>query len=145
MIGVFPKKNAYVPTDPAAVKKVRMLSRQTRLLLSNHIDTLDQLTDYRDGAQQRIDALTERRKQLYNRRRYLTGAELAACQKSIEELTAQIDKLRQEVKLCRYIRKRTQAVLQPDRPLQGDARGPEAEATEPAKKEKPEKDTAFEI
>lgn len=145
VIGVFPKKNAYVPTDPAAVKKVRMLSRQTRLLLSNHIDTLDQLTDYRDGAQQRIDALTERRKQLYNRRRYLTGEGLAACQKSIEELTAQIHKLRQEVKLCRYIRKRTQAVLQPDRPLQGDARGPEAEATEPAKKEKPEKDTAFEI
>lgn len=144
VIGVFPQKKAYVPTDPAALKKVRMLSRQTRLLLSNHIDTLDQLTAYRDGVQQKIDIFAERRKQLYNRRRYLTGEELAACQKNIEELTTQIDKLRQEVKLCRYIRKRTQTVLQPDRP-HSNPEGPEAGAAEPAKKEKQEKHKEFEI
>ena len=62
----------------------------------------------------------------------------------IEELTAQIDKLRQEVKLCRYIRKRTQAVLQPDRP-HSNPEGPEAGAAEPAKKEKQEKHKEFEI
>ena len=48
--------------------------------------------------------------------------------------------------MCRYIRKRTQTVLQPDRP-HDEPEAPEAEATEPAKKEKPEKDQTpkFEI
>lgn len=135
-LGVFPKKKRTVFADQQAVKKLRMISGQTRLLLSNRIDTLEQLTEYQQRVQKKIDPLTKERKNLFNRCRYLSGEELAACQRQIDEVNREIEKLRQEVKMCRYIRKRTQPVLQPVRPIPETDEEPEtAPSTEPAKKE----------
>lgn len=107
LFGVFPQKGQRPQVNRNELRQMRNMADQTRLLLKNHIDTLEQLSAYRAGKQARVQSLCARRKPLYGRIRRLEGGEAAAVRKQLDDLTAQIKELRREVRLCDSIRNRS--------------------------------------
>ena len=91
--------------------KLNCLDAQTRLLASQKIETLPQLLAYRDGLQEQIDTLTAERTELRNlqkRERRAGGKDTVSTR--IVEISADLRKLRKEVKLCSEIEARSTEV-----------------------------------
>ena len=91
--------------------KLNRLDVQTRLLASQKIETMPQLLAYRDGLQEQISALLAERTELRNlqKREKRAGREDTVSAR-IAELSAQLRKLRKEVKLCSEIEARSTEV-----------------------------------
>ena len=91
--------------------KLNRLDAQTRLLASQKIETMPQLLAYRDGLQEQIDTLTAERTELRNlqKRERRAGREDTVSAR-IAEISAQLRKLRKEVKLCSEIEARSTEV-----------------------------------
>lgn len=106
LFGVFPKRQQRGRYPRSEVYRMRDIAGQTRLLISNRIDTLEQLAVYRADRQARIDALCKERKPLYNQLRSAQPEERETIQAQIDALTSEIRKERREVKLCDEIRNR---------------------------------------
>ena len=84
--------------------KLDAITQEARLLGTNHIDTAQQLSSYKENLETRIDSLTMLRKQLYRRQRTVAvKSDEAASQQvktEIDSLSKELKQLRWEVKLC---------------------------------------------
>ena len=80
------------------------ITQEARLLGTNHIDTAQQLSSYKETLETRIDALTTQRKQLYRKQRTVAvktdKAASLQVNEQIDSLSKKLSKLRREVKLC---------------------------------------------
>lgn len=77
------------------VRRFEQYQRQFRYLHQNRIETEEQLSMLYDALQAEIDALTERRAELYRKKR--KGADV---ERSITEITQALRPLRRELRLC---------------------------------------------
>ena len=97
--GKTPKRSRSVPfTIRQEAAKLRRYQRQFRFLRKNRIETMQELSMLHDALQAQIDALTERRKGLYEWKRH--GIDVT------QELSAVNERLRQtrrSLNLCRSI------------------------------------------
>ncbi len=93
--------------------KLNRLDAQTRLLANQKIETMPQLTAYQGSLQEQIAALTAERTDLrkQQKRDKRAGSEDTASAR-ISELSAQLRKLRREVKLCSEIAERSADVAE---------------------------------
>lgn len=104
-LGILPKGRAS-PKNPhfllrEDVRKMRTISQEARLLARNHIDTAVQLSSYKEGLQEKMEALTTARKRLKNRIRSARDEQqLTMLKADISAITKELSKLRGEVKLC---------------------------------------------
>lgn len=71
--------------------------QQTKFLWKHHIETMDELLDYKDSAETKIQQLARQRKVLYRQKR---EPERAAREEKIKALTQQMKSLRHEVYIC---------------------------------------------
>ena len=96
--------------------KLEAITQEARLLGTNHIDTAQQLSSYKETLETRIDALTTQRKQLYRKQRTVAVKtdEAASLQvkEQIDSLSKELSKLRREVKLCSDIEIRSGIMLE---------------------------------
>ena len=88
-----------------------ILNIQTKLLASQKIETMTQLTAYQKNLQEQIDTLTAERTELRNlqKRERRAGRENSVSAR-IAELSAQLRELRKEGKLCSEIEARSTEV-----------------------------------
>lgn len=91
--------------------KLDAITQEARLLGTNHIDTAQQLSSYKENLETRIDAVTSQRKQLYRKQRTVAvKTDEAASQQvktKIDSLSKELKQLRWEVKLCSDIQVRS--------------------------------------
>ncbi|MDL2300141.1 relaxase/mobilization nuclease domain-containing protein [Clostridiaceae bacterium OttesenSCG-928-D20] len=112
-LGALPKKRTPNPKQVyfllrEDIRYMQNISREARLLAANGIDTDVQLAAYKDGTQEKINALYTRRKSLRNRVRSITDEDKSAELKiEIASLSERIGVLRREVRLCENIEKRS--------------------------------------
>ena len=98
---------------------------QFRYLMKTHIETAEQLSMQYDAIQAEIDALTDRRRELYQWRR--AGQGDAAIDGEIAAITDRLRTLRRELKLCARIEGDIPGVRERVLRQQADERGPEKE------------------
>lgn len=79
--------------------KLERYQEQFRYLRQNRLETANQLSMQYDAIQAKMDALTERRKELYQRKRRGDGE----VQTEIVQITTQLRALRRDLKLCARI------------------------------------------
>ena len=79
--------------------KLERYQEQFRYLRQNRLETANQLSMQYDAIQAKMDALTERRKELYQRKRRGDGE----VQTEIAQITTQLRILRRDLKLCARI------------------------------------------
>ena len=113
-LGILPKQKHPSPAKMAFVLredllKLNQITEETRLLVRCHIDTEEQLFSFRDARKAQIGALSERRKGLRNEVRHVgvTEAGKKAMRSEIASLSAEIEQLRKEEKLCDGIAERS--------------------------------------
>jgi hypothetical protein len=105
-LGVIPKKRELNPKRVyflyrADIRFIQNISRETRLLVTNKIDTADELTAHRDGLTTKITTLSTDRKHLRYQMRSISDEDKVTAMKSeIATLSKQISALRKEVRLC---------------------------------------------
>ena len=96
--------------------KLDAITQEARLLGTNHIDTAQQLSSYKENLETRIDAVTSQRKQLYRKQRTVAvKSDEAASQQvktEIDSLSRELKRLRWEVKLCSDIQVRSGIMLE---------------------------------
>ncbi len=113
----------------ADVAKLRQYQRQFSLLRKYRVDSDAQLSALEDALQAQIDALTDRRKELYGRKRKGEDveADIAAINSGLRRLRrelklcgrieADIPRIRERTRLCRVQESRTQDKPVRDRPM----------------------------
>jgi hypothetical protein len=90
------------------IRFIRNISKETRLLVRHGIDTVEQLTTYKDGLTAEIAALSGERKRLRYQVRGVQGDEkMVAMKTGIAALSVKIGELRKEVRLCEDIERRS--------------------------------------
>lgn len=96
--------------------KLDAITQEARLLGTNHIDTAQQLSSYKENLESRIDSLTMLRKQLYRKQRTVAVksdvAEATKVKSEIDSLSRELKQLRWEVKLCSDIAIRSGIMLE---------------------------------
>lgn len=110
---------------PASIKRVSIYMRedlknmdsmiaQMELLGREHIETTDQLVQYKSDTELKISMLEELRQELYNAKRRADRQEdaagSAALKSQISDITSQLKMLRKEVVLCSKIEERSAQV-----------------------------------
>ena len=84
----------------AEIIKFDRYQEQFRYLTKNRIETADQLSMQYDAVQAEMDALTERRRELYKWRRAYPSDNIDS---EIDGITANLRQLRRELKMCTRI------------------------------------------
>ncbi len=104
-LGILPKgkqpnyaKLHYLLKDD--LMKMDAITKETRLLCRNHIDTVEQLLSYKGSLETEMADLTEQRKELYSKSRKISGEEKEAVKARLTEITERMKVLRKEVRLC---------------------------------------------
>lgn len=96
------------------LKNMDNLIAQMELLGREHIETTDQLAQYKSGTESKMDQLTELRKELYNAKRradrHGDATNATAISSQISDITSQLKALRKEVALCSKIEERSAQV-----------------------------------
>ena len=91
--------------------KLDAITQEARLLGTNHIDTAQQLSSYKENLETRIDVVISQRKQLYRKQRTVAVKtdEVASTKirAEIDSLSKEMKQLRWEVKLCSDIEVRS--------------------------------------
>ncbi len=110
---------------PASVKRVSFLMRedlrkldrldeQTRFLGTNGIETLDDLNAYREAAKEQMEALAGERDKLRNKLKRVIRigdeATILAVKKEIAGVTAQMQKIKANFKICDSVEERSSAI-----------------------------------
>ena len=97
--------------------KMDAITRETKLLCRNHIETAGQLSEYKGSLKTEMEELTEQRKGLYAQSRKLTDAvpgsengEKEAVKAQITEITERLKVIRKEVRLCEGIEARSETL-----------------------------------
>lgn len=96
------------------LKNMDSLIAQMELLGREHIETTDQLAQYKSGTESKIGILTEYRAELHNAKRradrHGDSTNAAAISSQISDITSQLNALRKEVALCSKIEERSAQV-----------------------------------
>ena len=98
-----PPSRRKTPVSRAEAIKFDRYQEQFFYLYKNRIDSVEQLTMQQEALQAEIDALTDRRADLYRLRR--KAPDDTACSEEIGTITARLRVLRRELKLCARIEK----------------------------------------
>ena len=112
-MGVLPKKREPNPKRVyflfrEDIRFVQNISRETRLLVKNGIDDIEQLTTHKEGLTAQINTLYSQRKHLrYRARSIKDEGALAEAKAEIAALSGQLGELRREVRLCDDIETRS--------------------------------------
>ena len=80
--------------------KMDAITSETKLLCRHHIDTAEQLLEYKGSLETEIQELTEQRKGLYSQSRKLSGEDREAVKARISGITERLKVIRKEVRLC---------------------------------------------
>ena len=96
-----PPSRRKAPVSRAEIIKFDRYQEQFFYLYKNRIDSVEQLTMQQEALQAEIDALTDRRADLYRLRR--KAPDDTACSEEIGTITARLRVLRRELKLCARI------------------------------------------
>ena len=109
------------------------ISEEARLLARCHIDTSEQLSSYKESLEKRISAVTAERKSLYKSQRTVAvktdDGKLAKVKEEIAARTAELKKLRKEVRLCDDIAARSGVMLEKLRVIREEEKAKEKEET----------------
>jgi len=90
------------------LRRLDAITKETRLLCVNHIDTLEQLLSYQAGLTAEMETLTADRKHLRNQSRSIKDeTRLSEVKANISALSDKLGKLRKEVKSCDNIAARS--------------------------------------
>ena len=93
------------------VSRMEELSNQARLLATNNIKTLDDLLNYKDELNFKINELSNQRERLWAIRKLSKNEEdMKKYAEQISTLTTNIDKLRKEVEQCEDIKNRVRII-----------------------------------
>ena len=139
LLGVFPKKKQQNKRRlhfllREDLIKLDAITQEARLLGTNHIDTAQQLSSYKENQETRIDALTTQRKQLYRKQRTVAvKSDEAASQQvktEIDSLSKELKQLRWEVKLCSDIEIRSGIMLEHIKTVREDEKSQRKEQKE---------------
>lgn len=121
LLGYFPRKK------PRSIRRLHFLLREdllkmdaiaeeVRLLARCHIDTGEQLSSYKENLEKRISTVTAERKSLYKSQRTVAvktdDGKLAKVREEIAARSAELKKLRKEVRLCDDIAVRSGVMLE---------------------------------
>lgn len=121
LLGYFPRKK------PKSTRRLHFLlhedllkmdaiSEEVRLLARCRIDTGEQLSSYKENLEKRISAVTAERKSLYKSQRTVAvktdDGKLAKIRNEIAARSAELKKLRKEVRLCDDIAARSGVMLE---------------------------------
>ena len=116
LLKVYPKKypNKWVsPLIRADVKRMDMLTEETRLLVRNKIETYEQFFLYKESVTSRLDTLIVKRRNLWRQHKKAnTEEDKKRIEVEIKELNKQINPLRREVVLCNDIEERTPTMVE---------------------------------
>ena len=96
-----PPSRRKAPVSREEIIKLDRYQEQFFYLYKNRIDSVEQLTMQQEALQAEIDALTDRRADLYRLRR--KAPDDTACSEEIGTITARLRVLRRELKLCARI------------------------------------------
>jgi hypothetical protein len=80
--------------------KMDAITSETKLLCRHHIDTAEQLLEYKGSLETEIQELIEQRKGLYSKSRKLSGEDREAVKARISGITERLKVIRKEVRLC---------------------------------------------
>ena len=140
LLGLFPKNR-----PQQSRKRMRFLLREdllkldaitaeTRLLIGHRIDTAEQLFCYRDEVNGKIEALTEKRTQLYKAQRTAAvksdPAKAAEVKTQIAALSKELATLRKEVVLCDSIAERSGVIQEKIKAVREDEQPERKEKTD---------------
>ena len=88
--------------------KMEAITKETRLLCHNKIDTAEQLCSYKDSLERSMAGLFLKRKGFYSKNRKLNdGEEKAAVKFELSDISKRLSVIRKEVKLCEGIAARS--------------------------------------
>ena len=87
--------------------KMDAITKETRLLCRNHIETAEQLLSYQGSLETEKNELTEQRKEPYSQSRKLSGEEKEAVKAQISDISKRLGEIRKEVRLCEGIAARS--------------------------------------
>ena len=114
--------------------KLDAITQEARLLGTNHIDTAQQLSSYKETLETRINALTTQRKQLYRKQRTVAvksdEAVSTKVKAEIDSLSKELKQLRWEVKLCSDIEIRSGIMLEHIKTVREDEKSQRKEQKE---------------
>ena len=92
----------------ADVARMEELSNEAKFLTTNNIKTLDELLNYKDETNFKINQLADKRERLWAIRKLSKNEEERhKIAEQISTLTSNIDKLREEVEKCENIKRRS--------------------------------------
>ena len=119
MLGIIPKRNHTSPQFTAELKEslryIDEISDQTILLCENHIETFDDLSAYKSGIKEELDALINKRQLCYNHIRRCRDDTLKnEYKEDAKSYTPRIRELRKQMKLCDRIYVRSKKIEQID-------------------------------
>ena len=110
LLGKFPKEypnKRLPPSIRADVKKMEQISEETKLLVSQKIETYQQFLEYKNSINFQFNELKGKRELLWQKEKWVkTALEKENIRSVIEELNVEIFSLRKEVELCEGIEER---------------------------------------
>lgn len=89
------------------LRKLNTIQKETKLLCRYHIETEEQLLLKKEELEERKEHLTEKRKHLRYQSRSRSGEELESIRGRCRSLTAEIGKIREELRLCDSVLERS--------------------------------------
>lgn len=129
LLGIFPKNQPkhnkrlhFLLREDLA--KLDAISEETKLLVRNRIDTVEQLSSYKEGLEAKIESLTADRKALYRKQRTVSvktdDDALARVKEQITAISNELSVLRKEVRLCEDIAIRSGVIKEKIRAVRED-------------------------
>ena len=110
LLGKFPQEypsKRLPPSIRADVKKMERISEETKLLVSQKIETYQQFLEYKNSINSQFNELKGKRELLWQKEKWVkTELEKENIRSVIEELNVEIYSLRKEVELCDGIEER---------------------------------------
>lgn len=110
LLGKFPQEypsKRLPPSIRADVKKLDQISEETKLLVSQKIETYQQFLEYKNSVENQYDELMSKKELLWKKVKYSkSDVEKENIKSAIEELNVEIYSLRKEVGLCDGIEER---------------------------------------
>ena len=109
LIGSYQKKKIRKPISESLreeIKRMEQISEEAKFLDSKGINTIQELSLYKNTVQTEIENLTREKKSLYDRTRIVDSDESELLKEKSLDLTFQIKVLRKELRLCEDIERR---------------------------------------
>jgi len=101
--------------------KMDTITKETKLLCRNHIDTSEQLFSYKGSLETEMSELIAKRKGLYSESRSLKDdKEKSAVKAQISDISKRLNVIRKEVKLCEGIAARSDILKEKLQSIRGD-------------------------